>query len=388
MPINLQARSLSTSNSRDRKEDSAHMDSFPSGLTQIRVQIAVSHPRLSLILLLRPTPSSPVIVRILPLLQSTPSLSSSSSAVRIVEPNQVAEENPEPYVELNTIRSEPSEHGPKSVIQHPTLITTDIPSIFKPEDMSYLKKSSIRAFRTTHDMPIFLHFYLKLREGRYAFYASNKPNSTRINEAIKVGRMILLRQKEVLSARCPSNGNSPAPSVKRACPSRTSAMKPNRERSRRDSSVVAINKILEADILEFKQATIDANALPRKSRKWSANRKLPERENRILDDFTVAMKEMNGEMILKFKAGQTSWPTPEPSEDEVRMERQVKFPPTNPKSTRCQPEALHHVQEGSSLPIHETFIEAMEAARTNTPEPNSNMEEVVSVPQPSREDHP
>ncbi|KAF3452855.1 hypothetical protein FNV43_RR03288 [Rhamnella rubrinervis] len=70
----------------------------------------------------------------------TPSLSSTSSAIRIVEPNQVAEQNPEPYVELNMIRSEPSEHGQKSVIQHPTLIKTDIPSIFNPEDMPYLKK--------------------------------------------------------------------------------------------------------------------------------------------------------------------------------------------------------------------------------------------------------
>ncbi|KAF3455870.1 hypothetical protein FNV43_RR00512 [Rhamnella rubrinervis] len=74
----------------------------------------------------------------------TPSLSSTNSAVRIIEPNQVAEQNLEPYVELNTIRSEPSEHGPKSVIQHPTLIKTDIPSIFKPEDMPHTEEAAFR----------------------------------------------------------------------------------------------------------------------------------------------------------------------------------------------------------------------------------------------------
>ncbi|KAF3454068.1 hypothetical protein FNV43_RR04515 [Rhamnella rubrinervis] len=71
---------------------------------------------------------------------STPSLSSSGSAVRIVEPNQVTEQNLVPYVEPNVSHDEPNEHRPTPAIQHPTLIKTDIPSIFKPEDIPYLKK--------------------------------------------------------------------------------------------------------------------------------------------------------------------------------------------------------------------------------------------------------
>ncbi|KAF3443049.1 hypothetical protein FNV43_RR16970 [Rhamnella rubrinervis] len=70
----------------------------------------------------------------------TPSPSSSSSAIRIVEPNQVAEQNLIPYVEPNVSRVGPNEDRPISAFQHPIMIKTDIPSIFKPEDMSYLKK--------------------------------------------------------------------------------------------------------------------------------------------------------------------------------------------------------------------------------------------------------
>ncbi|KAF3438537.1 hypothetical protein FNV43_RR21299 [Rhamnella rubrinervis] len=70
----------------------------------------------------------------------TPSPSSASSAVRIVEPNQVAEQNPIPCVEPNVCRVGPNENRPISAFQHPIMIKTDIPSIFKPEDMPYLKK--------------------------------------------------------------------------------------------------------------------------------------------------------------------------------------------------------------------------------------------------------
>ncbi|KAF3450356.1 hypothetical protein FNV43_RR06436 [Rhamnella rubrinervis] len=70
----------------------------------------------------------------------TPSLSSAGSAVRIVEPNQVAEQNLVLYVEPNVSHDEPNEHRPTTAIQHPTMIKTDIPSIFKPEDIPYLKK--------------------------------------------------------------------------------------------------------------------------------------------------------------------------------------------------------------------------------------------------------
>ncbi|KAF3434751.1 hypothetical protein FNV43_RR21836 [Rhamnella rubrinervis] len=49
------------------------------------------------------------------------------------------------------------------------------------------------------------------------------------------------------------------------------------------SSVVATNKILEADILEFKQAAIDANARAEEAeKKWSeANQKLSEKEREL-----------------------------------------------------------------------------------------------------------
>ncbi|KAF3432433.1 hypothetical protein FNV43_RR27173 [Rhamnella rubrinervis] len=550
----------------------------------------------------------------------TPSLSSTSSAVRIVEPNQVAEQNPEPYVELNMIRNEPSEHRPKSVIQHPTLIKTDIPSIFKPEDMPYLKKrygfpesavlsapvdgeraDSVRdgwicfyeiAFKLglklpfhriismvlkyfnlapgqlmpnewryllglivlseqlgQHiDMPIFLYFfYLKPGgEGRYAFYArkqtklltgaptsdkgwkdryffvkkeglfdpvgpselgirsvwakralnqstklfTNAEQNNSINVLRAAGKNLNLllsaksfravgeptdplwasyptsrhgkdegsctkqcnekerKRKEKKAARKasgsgPNKQSEPTPggledsssirsdsnlitpivdclmtrhdksilksmpledicheveqgALKLAQTSRylyeavvkvDSAFK---KKAAAHSSVVATNKILEADIANSSKPQSMLMLGPRKSRKmvqataWPRKKKIMYRKG-VEDAYLRAQKEM----ILKFKAGQTSWPTPEPSEDEGDDGETSEISSNESESEHVgQPEVPPVVQEGSSSPTRDSFIEAMEAARTDIPEPNSNMEEVMSVPQPSQENHP
>ncbi|KAF3441556.1 hypothetical protein FNV43_RR15470 [Rhamnella rubrinervis] len=86
------------------------------------------------------TGAEPYLVYSDPSSESTPPLSPASSYVWVVEPNQVAEQNLAPYVEPNTRKDDPKEHRPKFLIQHPVLIKTDIPSIFKPEDMPYLKE--------------------------------------------------------------------------------------------------------------------------------------------------------------------------------------------------------------------------------------------------------
>ncbi|KAF3458021.1 hypothetical protein FNV43_RR02684 [Rhamnella rubrinervis] len=85
-------------------------------------------------------PSEPYLVYSDPSSDSTPSISSASSSVRIVKPYQVAEQNLAPYARPSVRRDDPKEHRPKFFIQHPILIKTDIPSIFKPENMSYLKE--------------------------------------------------------------------------------------------------------------------------------------------------------------------------------------------------------------------------------------------------------
>ncbi|KAF3453134.1 hypothetical protein FNV43_RR03569 [Rhamnella rubrinervis] len=71
---------------------------------------------------------------------STPSLSSESSSIRIIEPDQVTEQNLAPYAKPSTRRDDPEEHRPKFFTQYPVLIKTNIPSIFKSEDMLYLKE--------------------------------------------------------------------------------------------------------------------------------------------------------------------------------------------------------------------------------------------------------
>ncbi|KAF3438738.1 hypothetical protein FNV43_RR21502 [Rhamnella rubrinervis] len=531
----------------------------------------------------------------------TPSLSPTSSAVRIVEPNQVAEQNPEPYVELNTIRSEPSEHGPKSSFppdqsRHPlqssnTRHAADAERVALPPRAD----SSIRAARTTH-RHAHLPSLLLPGEGRYAFYARKqtklltgaptsdkgwkdryffvkrghwsvspselgirsvwaervRPSKQKNQEAspsqqqhklqpepipegiplpfievpythvlegcirllygeptdplwasypiVDMGKMKVAaptaeqlaekerKRKEKKAARRargsrPNKQFEPTPSgtitvqpkdLRVAAvadksppykkqrhsspPAATKGKEPLapqanlgledsssirsdsnliapivdclmtrhdksilksmpledicheaeqgalklaqtsryldeavvkvdsafKKKAAAHSSVVATNKILEADIFEFKQAAIDANDRAEEAeKKWSeAGQKLSKREAGILD-------WISHEMILKFKAGQTSWPTPEPSEDEGDdgETSEISSNESEPEHVGQQ-EDLLAVQEGSSSPTRDSFIEAMEAARTDTQEPNSNMEEVVSVPQPSREDHP
>ncbi|KAF3432349.1 hypothetical protein FNV43_RR27089 [Rhamnella rubrinervis] len=86
------------------------------------------------------THPEPYLVYSDPSFDSTPPLSSTSSSVRVVEPDQSADQNPTPYAKLSVRRDNPEEHRPKFFIQHPILIKTDIPSIFKPKDMLYLKE--------------------------------------------------------------------------------------------------------------------------------------------------------------------------------------------------------------------------------------------------------
>ncbi|KAF3432428.1 hypothetical protein FNV43_RR27168 [Rhamnella rubrinervis] len=155
------------------------------------------------------------------------------------------------------------------------------------------------------------------------------------------------------------------------------------------SSVVATNKIMEADILQFKQAAIDANARGKARKMVRSHRNFTKGEAGIPRRISHAYLRAQKEMILKFKAGQTSWPTPEPSEDEGDDGETSEISSNESESEHVgQPEVPPVVQEGSSYPTRDSFIEAMEAARTDIPEPNSNMEEVMSVPQPSQENHP
>ncbi|KAF3455871.1 hypothetical protein FNV43_RR00513 [Rhamnella rubrinervis] len=84
----------------------------------------------------------------------------------------------------------------------------------------------------------------------------------------------------------------------------------------------------------------------------------------VEDAYLRAQKEM----ILKFKAGQTSWPTPEPSEDEGDDGETSEISSNESESEHVgQPEDPPAVQEGSSSPTRDSFIEAMEATRTDDP---------------------
>ncbi|KAF3454135.1 hypothetical protein FNV43_RR04582 [Rhamnella rubrinervis] len=71
---------------------------------------------------------------------SITSLDSTSSSVRVIDPNQEVEQNLVPHAEPSTGRDNLDEYRSRFYIHYPVLIKTDIPSIFTPEDMLYLKK--------------------------------------------------------------------------------------------------------------------------------------------------------------------------------------------------------------------------------------------------------
>ncbi|KAF3443043.1 hypothetical protein FNV43_RR16964 [Rhamnella rubrinervis] len=507
----------------------------------------------------------------------TPSLSSAGSAVRIVEPNQLAEQNLVPYVEPNMSRDESNEHRPVSVIQHPTLIKTDIPPIFKPEDMPYLKKrygfpenavlsapvdkergDSVRdgwvcfyeiAFklglrlpfhhiismvlkyfnlapgqlmpnewhyllglivlseqlRQHINMPIFLHFFcLKPgEEGRYAFYArkqtkllSGAPTSdkgwkdryffikkegpnllsicaalnqsarlsinTKQNESIDILRAaeknlnLLLTAKSFRSvgywpsqkqAREASPSQPQAESISKGIPllfieasythilegcirllygeptdplwasfptidmGKMKVAPPTAEqlaeKERRRKEKKAARKVSELGpskdseptpggtiIVKPKDLVVAATAKRSPSvvaerdewqtrgLVWPQKKKIVYRKG-VEDAYLRAQKKM----ILKFKAGQTSWRTPEPSEDEGDdgETSEISSTESEPKLDH-QPKDPSTVQEKSPSPTRDSFDEAMEAARTNTPGASSNAKEVASASQPNQKE--
>ncbi|KAF3454944.1 hypothetical protein FNV43_RR05392 [Rhamnella rubrinervis] len=140
--------------------------------------------------------------------------------------------------------------------------------------------------------------------------------------------------------------------VDAACKKKTTAYESSAETNK---TLQASNKTLEANNLHLKQAAADANSraehaelkLLQAEKKWSeTDQKLAEKNKELeaLADFSTRAAERDEvtssslawprkkkiapsgvedaylraqkEMILKFKAGQTSWATPEPSEDD------------------------------------------------------------------------
>ncbi|KAF3454143.1 hypothetical protein FNV43_RR04590 [Rhamnella rubrinervis] len=238
------------------------------------------------------------------------------------------------------------------------------------------------------DMSIFLHFfYLKSgREGRYAFYARKQTKLLTVHQrAIKAGRTDTSSSKRG-SIRSRPNSLSICAALNQSAKLSTNAEQNNSINvlratgknlnlllSAKSFRVVGILKSMPLEDIchEAKQGAL------KERDEWHQAR--PQKEKIVYrkgveDAYLRAQKEM----ILKFKAGQTSWPTPEPSEDEGEDEEtsEISSNESEPEHVGQQEDPLA-VQEGCSSPTRDSFIETMEASRTDTPEPNSNMEEVV-----------
>ncbi|KAF3448123.1 hypothetical protein FNV43_RR08834 [Rhamnella rubrinervis] len=104
----------------------------------------------------------------------------------------------------------------------------------------------------------------------------------------------------------------------------------------------------------------------RRGSAWPRKKKIVYRKG-VEDAYLRAQKEM----ILKFEAGQTSWPTPEPSEDEGDDGETSEISSNESESEHVGQEDPLRLR--GALPHTRLFIEAMEAARRGS-EPNSNME--------------
>ncbi|KAF3443048.1 hypothetical protein FNV43_RR16969 [Rhamnella rubrinervis] len=208
--------------------------------------------------------------------------------------------------------------------------------------------------------------------------------------------------------------------VDAACKKKTAAYQSS---AKTNKTLQATNKTLEADNLHLKQATTDANSraeqaelkLLQVEKKWSeTDQKLAEKnkeleapvdfshvaEGRATSSGLVTRKKKiiyrkgvedaylraQKKMILKFKAGQTSWATPGEDDYDDDEASEISSGEDEPEQNNESPEDCTPAPEKSSSHEKDSFDEAMEAARTNTTGPSTNDKEVASASQPNQEE--
>ncbi|KAF3450437.1 hypothetical protein FNV43_RR06518 [Rhamnella rubrinervis] len=327
----------------------------------------------------------PYLVYLDPSSDSTPSVSSASSSVRVVQPDQVTEPNLFPYTEPSVRRDDLEKHRPRFFIQHPVLIKTDIPSVFKPEDMPYLKVS--RAMKA--DMLSMLDDksnYSKMRQqatkvgkkdtssSREKAYLIPARLSTSIEQNNSIDILRSLKEKSLNLLLFEESFRSVGywPSERREKEAGPLNLKPSqspkeaqnvqyselfarvnnvqKKKTAALNKLTATNKSLEVEVQRLKQIAADATSKAEQLEKnWyevdlKRIEKKEELRNLMLDFSRVASEgddlqtraaewprkkkivyrkvvedtffKARREMIYRFKAGETNWPTPEPSDDE------------------------------------------------------------------------
>ncbi|KAF3450408.1 hypothetical protein FNV43_RR06489 [Rhamnella rubrinervis] len=148
-----------------------------------------------------------------------------------------------------------------------------------------------------------------------------------------------------------------------------------------DQKLIEKEKELESLRLDFSRVVAERDEWQTRGLAWPKKKKIRYRSGVGMP--TLAQKEM----ILKFKAGQTSWRTPEPSEDEGDdgETSEISSTESEPKLDH-QPEDPSTALEKSPSQTGDSFDEAMEAARTDTQGSSANAKEVASASQPNQEE--
>ncbi|KAF3432381.1 hypothetical protein FNV43_RR27121 [Rhamnella rubrinervis] len=161
------------------------------------------------------------------------------------------------------------------------------------------------------------------------------------------------------------------------------ALKAEKKWSETDQKLAEKDKELEALKLDFSYMAAERDELQARARAWPRKKKIFYRKG-VEDAYLRAQKEM----ILKFKAGQTSWATPEPSEDDSDDDEasEISSGEDEPEQNNESPEDCTPALEKSSPHEKDSFDKAMEAARTNTTGPSANAKEVASARQPNQEE--
>ncbi|KAF3454129.1 hypothetical protein FNV43_RR04576 [Rhamnella rubrinervis] len=351
----------------------------------------------------------------------TPSPSSASLAVRIIDPNQVAEQNLIPCVEPNVSPVGPNEDRPIFAFQHPIMIKTDIPSIFKLEDMPYLKKR----YGKTKSTPPTKNFEKdrKMKEKKSTQKSRKSDPTQRVDpmpdNTVAISSNVIAPSTEETPPRKKQRLLSPQPTAKGKEPmvpvpksNEPPAYKTNL--GLKDSS--SIHSIRSPTIRVVHDDFHDRASRPcprgyhlrlnwakekqgvgspqaglllcgcRAGRATSSGRGLVMQEKIVMRS-GGALPEPK-EMILKFKAGQTSWATPEPSEDDSDDDEasEISSGEDEPEQNNESPEDCTPAPEKSSPHEKDSFDEAMEVARTNTTGPSTNAKEVASASQPNQEE--
>ncbi|KAF3455248.1 hypothetical protein FNV43_RR05696 [Rhamnella rubrinervis] len=264
------------------------------------------------------------------------------------------------YAEPSARRDDLEEHRPKFFIQHPTLIKTDIPSIFKPENMPYLKERAnypVRKVWTTN---------------RYAFYArrqirllKNMPTSDKgWKEREGLFDLVGTSHSEVCSAwieRGNSNREQFMTRYDRVDLKGMSFEEISQEAKQNALKLAQSCRFFykEEEVKHPKKIAGDATSRSEQlEKKWSkANLKLVEREKEL-------------ESLSEISSGEDK------PEGDAGGEYNVDNPPKDPPPA----------PERTASPTRDSFIKAMEAVRSERAGPSTNAEEVTSAAQPNQEE--